>query len=290
MLKKRLIATLILKNGILVQSIGFKRFLPIGNPIYTLELISKWDIDEIVILDIDCTVQNKSFNLLKLQEYARHSSVPLTVGGGIKSLTDVKKIISKGADKVLISSVIFTNINLIKKISEYFGSQCVVVCLDIKKENGKYYIFKKNGKIKTNYDLKKTIDKIGMLGAGEIMINSIDRDGKKKGFDINLIKFVASITNLPVIALGGAGKYSDFIEPFKRTKVSALAAGNIFHFTEHSTIIAKANMLKKGIDVRVNSDAIYKLRNFDDTGRVIPQSYSKLSKLILKPYNFKKSK
>ena len=285
MLKKRLIASLIIKDGMLVQSINFKNYLPIGNPKYTIELISKWDVDEIILIDIDCTPKNKKFDLKKLSEFAKFTSVPLTVGGGIKNINDVKKIISAGADKVCINSIIFKNFNFISEITNSSGSQCVVVCLDIKKNNSEYKIYTNQGKTLINENIYLFIKKITNAGAGEILLNFIDRDGKRNGFDTNFLKKICIESKIPIIAMGGAGKYSDFVKPFIKTEVSALAAANIFHFTEHSTILAKAHMYRNGIDVRLNNDASYRYRNFDKMGRLLALNAKNLSKLLLKPYS-----
>ena len=284
MLKKRLIASLIIKEGLLVQSYNFDKHLPIGDPKYTIELISKWDVDEIILLDIDCSPQNKSFDLKKLAEYAKFTSIPLTVGGGIKNLKDVRNIISAGADKVCLNSIVFENLEFINEVSNSFGSQCVVICLDIKRYKGKYRIFTNRGNKLTNFDLIKFIKLISEKGAGEVLLNFIDRDGQKTGFDIKFLKEICKKSDIPVIAMGGAGKYSDFVNPFLKTDVSALAAANIFHFTEHSTILAKAHMYRNGIDVRLNIDASYKFRDFDSIGRILSLNADKLSNVQLKSY------
>ena len=284
MLKKRLIACLIVKNGILVQSIGFQKYLPIGDPKYTIELISRWDIDEIILLDISARNEKRIINLKVLNLISKYCFVPLTVGGGIRTIDNVQSIIAAGADKIAINSEAIKNPNLITQIANKFGTQCVVVSVDCKKNKKREYeVFYNNGKESSNMSPVIWSKKAEDLGAGEILLNSIDRDGSKKGYDIKLISSVSNTLNIPVIALGGIGKFNHFASGIIDGKASAVAAANIFHFTEHSTILAKAILLKAGVDVRLDSEASYKDREFDEFGRLVTYSSDKLKDIELKP-------
>lgn len=284
MLKKRLIACLIIKNGILVQSIGFNKYLPIGDPKYTVELISRWDVDEIVLLDISAKNENRIVSLEVLNLLSKYCFIPLSVGGGISSIQHVKLIISAGADKIVINSECFENPNLIERISEKFGNQCVIVSIDCRKDkNGEYKVFSNSGKKDTGLDPVSWSKKVESLGAGEILLNSIDRDGSKKGYDTELISMVASSVDIPVIAIGGVGKFNHFATGILDGNASAVAAANIFHFIEHSTIMAKANLLQAGVNIRLDSEASYKGRDFDEFGRLETYSSDKLKKIELKP-------
>ena len=282
MLKKRLIACLLIKDGLIVQSIGFKKYLPIGHPKFPLEFVVKWDVDEIVLLDMNASSENRILNLELLEVLSKSCFVPLTVGGGIKSVDDVRQIIRAGADKVSINTSAINNPSLITHIADIFGSQCVVVSMDCKlDEDGIYRVYSDSGKLATNLVASEWAKKIEELGAGEIFLNSIDRDGSKQGYDNNLIKGITGSVSIPVIACGGVGDFSDFTSGITDGGASAVAAGNIFHYIEHSTIVAKMNLLQSGIDIRMDSEATYKGRQFDETGRLMMMSGKDLLKVEL---------
>jgi imidazole glycerol-phosphate synthase subunit HisF len=280
MLKKRLIACLLIKNDLIVQSIGFNKYLPIGNPKFPLEFLNKWDVDEIILLDIGAHKEKKKLNLKILEFLSKSCFVPLTVGGGITNVEDVRKFIRTGADKVSINSSAINDPKLITKIADNFGSQCVVVSIDCKLDkDGVYRVYRDSGKISTNRIASEWAKEIENLGAGEIFLNSIDRDGSKIGYDINLIKKITDAVSIPVIACGGVGDFSHFASGIIDGGASAVAAGNIFHYIEHSTIIAKMNLLQSDVDIRMDSEATYKGRQFDKTGRLMMMSKEDLSKI-----------
>ena len=280
MLKKRLIACLLLKNDLIVQSIRFNKYLPIGNPKFPLQFLNKWDVDEIILLDISAHKEKRKLNLKILENLSKSCFVPLTVGGGITSVEDVRQFIRNGADKVSINSSAISDPKLITKIADIFGSQCVVVSMDCKLDkDGVYRVYEDSGKISTNLIASEWAKEIENLGAGEIFLNSIDRDGSKIGYDVRLIKKVTNAVSIPVIACGGVGNFSHFAPGILDGKASAVAAGNIFHYIEHSTIIAKMNLLQSDIDIRMDSEATYKGRQFDKTGRLMMMSKEDLSKI-----------
>ena len=225
MLKKRLVACLIIRDGLIVQSIGFHRYLPIGHPKFSVEYVSRWDVDEIVLLDISATSENNIPDIELLKLLSRNSFVPLSVGGGIKSVEDVRTVLRSGADKVVINTHAINNPQLISEIADVFGSQCVIVSIDCKKEeSGNYQVYSASGKLPSGLapeDWAKTAEE---LGAGEILLNSIDRDGLKQGYDIELIQSVCNSVSIPVVAAGGVGRYSDFEVGILEGKAAAVAA------------------------------------------------------------------
>lgn len=283
MLKKRLIATLLIKDELIVQSFNFNRYLPIGRPKFPIEFVSRWDVDEIILLDMSASPNNKLFDLSIVEMVSKYCFVPLTIGGGIKDVKDVKSIIRSGADKVSLNTNALKRPSLITEIASYFGSQCVVVSIDCKKEkDGTYMVYSQSGSKCENISPQDWANKCSTLGAGEIFLNSIDRDGQRNGYDIELIKSVTSSVNIPVIACGGVGNFKDFSTSILDGKASAAAAANIFHHVEHSTILAKANMKNSGIDVRVDSEARYNDRKFDNHGRLLMHDGDYLSNVDLK--------
>ncbi len=263
MLKKRLIPCLFLMNGLLVRSEKFEFHQILGNPIHQVERYNEWSIDELIYIDIsrenyydlrrdDMKVKSENSLLNIISEISKKCFVPLTFGGGIRTINDIKNRIRYGADKVTINSIAIENPEFIKESAKIFGSQCIVVSMDVKKnEKGEYEVYKKFGQIPTGMHPVDWAKKVEELGAGEIFLNSIDKDGTGEGYDLELIKMVSEATNIPLIACGGVGKFEDFIDGIKIGKASAVAAGNIFNFTEISTINAKKLMKKKEIDVRI---------------------------------------
>ena len=277
MLKTRLIPVLLLKNGILVRSKKFSLHQSTGNHIYQLKRFSEWKADEIIYLDIsrdDIYDMNKGQSVIGTTSSNMHINqdlkndmidiikniskicrVPLTVGGKIRTLNDIKVRLKAGADKVVINTKAIENPEFIKEASKEFGSQCIVVCIDVVKTsiNNKtnWEVVKHFGKEKTKLDLKEWILKIQKFGAGELLIQSVDRDGTGQGYDLELIKVASKMLKIPFIILGGVGSFQDLVDGYNINNDIALAAANIFHFTEQSVINAKKFMLKNNIDVRV---------------------------------------
>lgn len=283
MLKKRLVATLLIREGLIVQSIGFNRFLPIGHPKFPIEFVVKWDVDEIVLLDISATRNMRPPDFEFLELLSKSCFVPLTIGGGISSVDDVRKIVRAGGDKVAINSIAVTRPNLITEIADKFGTQCVVVSIDFKRESDStYQVYTHSGTKPTGLTPQEWAYEVESLGAGEIFLNSIDRDGSKLGYDNDLIRKVSDSVSIPIVACGGVGEYSHFAEGVKEGNASAVAAGNIFHYIEHSTILAKMHLLQSGIDIRLDSEATYKDREFDENGRLIMMSGERLANIELK--------
>ncbi len=231
MLKKRIVASLVIKNEIVVQSIGFKKYLPVGKPIISVEFLNLWGIDEIVILDIDATAGRRKTNFNMITQISKKNFVPLTVGGGIQSLDDMRMLIHCGADKISINSIALANSVILKEAAEVFGNQCIVVSMDVKiNRDGQYEVFSNSGQIPTGLKPAEWARQIENLGAGEILLNSIDRDGSKQGYDLDLVRMVSDAVSIPVIACGGVGHPQHCLDVGVRGNAAALAAGSVFHF------------------------------------------------------------
>ena len=261
MKKKRLIPILLLQNGNLVQSKGFNSFQNLGNPIHAVKRLSQWGSDELIYLDIsrndnydikrdDLKYNNTADFLSIIKKVSKVTFMPITIGGKIKNLKDVEKRLKIGADKVSINSAALKNPKLINMIAKEFGSQCLVISIDVKMVKNQYRIFSDGGSKISNYNLDEWIDIITKNGAGEILINSIDRDGSKKGYDISLLNLVQKRSKIPVIACGGAGNWQHFYEGFKKTNVDAVAAANIFHYFDQSVYLSKKFLYEKKINIR----------------------------------------
>ncbi|ODS33751.1 MAG: imidazole glycerol phosphate synthase subunit HisF [Candidatus Scalindua rubra] len=280
MLKKRLLASLIVSNGIVVQSIGFKKYLPVGRPHIAVEYLNYWGIDEIVLLDINATLEKREPDYDCILECAKYCFVPLTVGGGIRTVNQIRNVLSAGADKVSINSVFLENPDFISEAAAIFGEQCIVVSIDV--YGGSVYSYKD----------KKTLNqspvifarKAEQCGAGEIFLNSVDRDGSKMGYDLDLIHIVTESVNIPVVACGGAGHPAHFHKALLVENLSGVAAGNYFHFTEHSVIVTKAYLESQKVSTRLNTYADYRDNNIDVNGRRTRKSDEVLQSLRFKDY------
>ena len=282
MLKKRLVACLLLRDGMIVQSFGFNRYLPLGKPKFALEFLVKWDVDEIVLLDMSASGQGRRPDTDLLEMLSDYCYVPLTVGGGIKSVGDVRQVIRAGADKVCVNTHALSNPGLITAIADNFGSQCAVVSMDCKRDAaGAYEVFAAGGKVGTGLTPVEWARRSEALGAGEIFLNSINRDGSRHGYDVELIRSVSDEVGIPVICCGGVGHMEDFAEGFD-AGASAVAAANIFQHMEHSTILAKAHLVASGVDVRLDSQAKYEGREFDENGRLTMLSNERLIEIDLR--------
>ncbi len=268
MLKKRIAATLILKDGIVVQSIGFCKYLPLGKPTIAVEYLNQWGIDEIILLDISATKHKKEPDYSMIKKASLNCYVPMTVGGGITEIRHIRELMHCGADKISLNQAAIYNPKLISEAAHIFGNQCVVISIDAIKINNEYrvydYVKKKSLSIAPNEMALKAEN----AGAGEILINSVDRDGSYKGYDIELINSLCDKVSIPVIGCGGAKNANDFIQIFQQTSVSAACAGNFFHFYEHSINITKAN-IAKSVDVRLETYANYKGNKIDEEFRLV---------------------
>ncbi len=228
MLLPRIIPCLLLTNEGLVKTTNFTNPNYIGDPINTVKIFNEKRADEIIILDIFATTSKYEPRYELIQKIAREARMPLCYGGGIKTLEQVKKIFSYGIEKIALSSILFSNKELLKKISKYVGVQSTVAILDVKKKFNKYEIFINNGKKKIDQNFIETVNYLQNNGVGEIVVNSIDKDGSMDGYDFDLIDLVYKSTSIPITILGGAGNYSDLSKVVKKFGSIGIAAGSLF--------------------------------------------------------------
>lgn len=250
MLKKRIIPCLDIKDGTTVKGINFEGLRNAGDPVELAKRYEHEGADELVFLDITATIEERKTFAELVRRISRELSIPFTVGGGISTVDDVRKLLDAGADKISINSSAVKDASLISAIADRFGSQCVVVAIDTRWVNGSDFVHIRGGRELTAL---KTVDwakKAEELGAGEILLTSMDGDGTKSGFDIRITGLVSESINIPVIASGGAGKPEDFEEVFTHTKATAALAASIFHFGEVGIRDLKHHLTLKNIAVR----------------------------------------
>lgn len=252
MLKHRVIPCVLLKDWQLTKSVNFKEFRTIGHPKVTARIYNNRNIDELIVLDIDAsTHESDGINFTSLSDIADECYMPLTLGGGIKNLEDINRLLKIGADKISINTIAIENPQFIKEASLTFGSQCIVVSVDIKKIDGLYKIYNRNLGIVENLELITWLKTIEDLGAGEILLTSVDLDGAQKGYDLELIKKVSKELSIPIIANGGAGIPSHFVDAIK-SGADAVAAASIFHFSQYTPKNIKEELFKNNFSVRLN--------------------------------------
>ena len=251
MLKKRIIPCLDVKDGRVVKGINFVNLKDAGDPVEQAKIYDKGGADEICFLDITASSENRKILLDKVSETAKSCFVPLTVGGGIDSIQDIKNLLLAGADKVSINTAAVKNHNFIKESSLRFGSQCIVIAIDAKKiANNKWEIFTHGGRNSTGIDAIEYAKIAEKNGAGEILLTSMDKDGTKTGYDLELTKKVSNLLSIPVIASGGVGNLDHLYQGFKEGFASAVLAASIFHYGEYSIAEAKNFLAAKGIPIR----------------------------------------
>lgn len=253
MLKVRVIPALLFKNPEmgLVKSVGFNNLRTVGNPINAARVYNSRNVDELIFLDIGARRDNRPIDSVTVKKILDECFMPVTVGGKIETAEDVRKMLLIGADKVSINTSGINNPELISRISNSYGSQCLVISIDAKKINGKYRVFSQAGQKDTGLEASQWAKKAESLGAGEILITSIDKEGGMNGYDIDLTAKISSAVNIPVIAHGGAGNPRHIIDAVKLGKASAVAAASIFHFTHWTPMTVKQEMDRSGIPVRL---------------------------------------
>jgi cyclase len=268
MLKKRIIANLTVRNGVVVQSVGFEKYYPVGSVAVAIEFLNQWGIDEIIISDISATKQARSPLMDVYKKLSSRCFVPLTIGGGVRTINHIHELLHSGADKIFINSNAIENPSFITQAASVFGDQCIVVAVDVVCRNGKPFVYNYQTKEILSIELFDWIKGAESLGAGELLINCVDRDGRYNGFDIPLGKKVADSVKIPVIICGGAGKPDDFYQVLSETNIAAAAAGNYFHFSEHSVITTKAFLLRKGLNIRLETFASYSHNQINQYNRL----------------------
>ena len=249
---KRIIPCLDVKDGKVVKGINFKDLINVGDPVELGKYYYEAGADELVFLDVTATHEGRGIMEKVVENVAENIFIRFTVGGGICSIEDIKRILRAGADKVSLNSAAVKDKQLIKSGSYYFGNQCIVLAVDAKRnrEMGRWEVMVNGGRINTGIDALRWIEEAVKLGAGEILLTSMDADGTKSGFDIELTRAVNNIVNVPVIASGGAGKKEDFYEVFKYAKADAALAASLFHYNQLEILELKDYLRSKKIDVR----------------------------------------
>lgn len=252
MLTKRIIPCLDLKDGRVVKGVNFVGLVDAGDPVEVAKAYNRMKADEIVFLDITATHEERNTMYDVISRAAEQVFIPLTVGGGIRTLEDIRKILNCGADKVSVNSSAFRNPSLISEAALKFGSQCVVVAIDAKRNaNGGANVFLNGGRIDTGADAVEWAIKAVELGAGEILLTSMDCDGTKNGYDTELTRIIADSVNVPVIASGGAGNMQHFYDAFEYGHADAALAASLFHFKELEISELKRFLSDKGVNVRL---------------------------------------
>ena len=252
MITKRIIPCLDVKDGRVVKGVNFLGLADVSSPVKLAKYYSDMGAHELVFYDITASAEGRALFTDILTEVARTIFIPLTVGGGINTLDDFDRVLKCGADKVSVNSGAIRNPQLIKDAAERYGDQCVVISADIKRVDGEFRVFAKGGRVDTGMEGISWIKKCVDLGAGEVVVNSIDTDGVKGGFDIELLEQVTAAVNVPVIASGGAGSMADFVDLFKKIPdIDAGLAASVFHFGEIEINDLKRELLKNGITVRI---------------------------------------
>lgn len=252
MLKNRVIAVIILRHGEVVQSVQFKHTNVIHkDPRFAVEYFSKWDADEIILLDVSRDVEKRDVFLQSVDELSKTCFVPMTVGGWIKTADEIKDILAMGADKVVINSEAFARPDFIEEAARRFGSQCIVVGIDCRRnEQGEFVVFTDRGREDTGMQARDWAAEAEKRGAGEIFLSSIDHDGKRIGFDLELMNQVCEAVSIPVIAFGGALMANHLAQCLQETSVDAVSAANMFHYSENSMKKAKRALREKDLKIR----------------------------------------
>ena len=251
MLAKRIIPCLDVRNGKVVKGVNFQGIQDVGDPVECAAEYNRQGADELVFYDITASHEGRGVILDVVRRAAQQVFVPLTVGGGISTIDDFRETLRAGADKVSINSSAVKNPKLIAEAADIFGSQCVVVGVDAKRNGtGGYTVYVNGGRIDMHLDLIQWVKEIQRLGAGEICLNSIDADGTKAGFDIEMLNAVCDAVKIPVIASGGCGSLSDFSDVFEQTGATAALAASLFHFKELTVQQVKTHLKQQGFAVR----------------------------------------
>ena len=251
MLAKRIIPCLDVDKGRVVKGVKFQNLRDAGDPVEVAKGYEEQSADELVFLDITASAEERKIMIEVVQRVAETVFIPFTVGGGVSSLEDIRRLLSAGADKVSINTSAVKNPQLIYESAKRFGSQCIVVAIDAKRSERGWEVYIHGGRTPTGLDAVEWAKRVESLGAGEILLTSMDAYGTKKGYDIELCRAVASAVSIPVIASGGAGTMEHFYEVFTQTNVDAALAASLFHFKEVSIPGLKAYLKNKGVHVRL---------------------------------------
>jgi len=251
MLSKRIIPCLDVMNGRVVKGINFRDLKDAGDPVMNAKTYEEQMADELCFLDITASHEKRKTILKVVEGVAREVFMPLTVGGGIRTKEDIRSILHSGADKVSINTSAIESPAFIQEVSETFGSQCICIAIDAKRKGNSFEVYTYGGRKPTGIDAKEWAQRVEELGAGEILLTSMDRDGTKMGFDIELTRTIAEAVNIPVIASGGVGNLEHLYEGLVDGKADAVLAASIFHYREYTIIEAKQYLRDRGVTVRL---------------------------------------
>lgn len=251
MLKTRILPTLLFKDNGLVKGKQFQSDRPVGSALQAIKVYNRREVDELVFLDVNASVQGRPPDFALIDELADECFMPMTVGGGVSRLEHIRGLLAVGADKVCIGSAAFTNPELISEGARMYGRQCIVAAIDVRREAGSWRVYCRSGTQPTEHEPVAWAREVERLGVGEIILTSIDRDGTMSGYDVEITKRVTAAVSVPVVASGGAGKFSDIAEVLRTGGASAAAAASIFHFTEMTPREAKLFLRDNGFAMRL---------------------------------------
>jgi len=267
---KRLIGCLLVRQGIVVQSIGFGRYLPVGRPEIAARFFDLWGIDETIVLDIDASREGRVIDTEMARGVSQAGFVPITAGGGIRNTEDIRVLLAAGVDKVCVNRLASQDLRVIEEASRLFGTQCIVASVDVRiMPNGAYSVFTDGGRQNCGIGPVEYAKRLVAAGVGEILLTSIDRDGARSGYDLDLVNLVAPEVDIPVIVCGGAGSAEHLNEALELDCVSAVAAANFLHHSEQSISVLKSWLRNANADVRGEYHATYRNFRFGDDGRVL---------------------
>lgn len=250
MLKTRVIPVVLYNGQIVVKSVQFDNWRNIGNPVNVVRVYNSREVDELVFLDVAATREQRRPDLDLLSQIAEQCFMPLTIGGGITSISDIRDVLMAGADKVCINSAAIDSFQIVRDGAAKFGNQCIVAALDAKKDShGKYHVYRHSDRQILEVDALERAIQLEQAGAGELLLTSVDNDGRMEGYDYELIRAVSDVVSVPVIVAGGAGQLEHFSLALA-SGASALGAASIFHFTQHTPLEVKQHLKSTGIPVR----------------------------------------
>ena len=274
-------------EGLAVQSQGFRRFLPIGRPDVSVEYLSKWDADEIMLVDISATRNARCVDPWLVHTASRRCHVPLTVGGGISSVAECRQILAAGADKIVLNSALAANPRLVRDIADEFGRQCIVASVDVRRQFDdpmNYQAYTHGGQRPTRSPLDEWLAALQEHGVGEILLQSIDRDGSRMGYDMELVSLVAPVVSCPLILAGGAGHPEHLEVLLSDQRVSGAAIGNMLNYTEHALVTLRTRLRQVGCDLRRAGTIDYGGFHFDELGRVEKLPDQVLSEMLFEHF------
>jgi cyclase len=255
MLKIRVIPTLLWKNVGLVKGVAFDSWRRVGTVLPAIKVYNLREVDELILLDISATPEGRGPDVESIEEFSQECFVPLTVGGGVRDIEQIRRLLKAGADKVAINTAAYENPSLIRDASSRYGAQCIVAAIDVRKTGSDYECFSHCGTRPAGIGAEARAKELESLGAGEILLTSIERDGTMQGYDLELVRRISEAVRVPVIASGGAGTFEHMHQAVTQAKASAVAAASMFHFTEKTPLEAKQYLGAKGLPVRRGTSA-----------------------------------